>query len=209
MSHYDAQDDSQIECREAIKAALGDEGYVAFCRGCIIKYAWRTGRKGTVADAARDLSKAAEYADDAASILELESEVEKSWEDILHDEQSLFDPGFDEEEEALPDACKECEEDCIGCSLRESTDGSDAFWKNFSRKQGAAEEDAEDANCQCCWECTCGKGDLHHEVERSCEDHGGCEAGAVSYDFVKELDACIKRHQEESKPSRRERSGRI
>jgi len=38
-SHY-TQDDG-IECIEAIRAALGKDGFIAFCRGNSIKYLWR------------------------------------------------------------------------------------------------------------------------------------------------------------------------
>lgn len=35
-----------IECIDALKAALGDEGLRAYCRGCAIKYLWRGPHKG-------------------------------------------------------------------------------------------------------------------------------------------------------------------
>lgn len=34
-----------IECIDAIKAALGKEGFIAFLRGQVIKYTWRLGHK--------------------------------------------------------------------------------------------------------------------------------------------------------------------
>ena len=37
--HY--QSDSGIECIDAIRAALGREGFIAYCRGNAIKYLWR------------------------------------------------------------------------------------------------------------------------------------------------------------------------
>lgn len=37
--HY--QSDSGIECIDAIRAALGKEGFVAYCKGNAIKYTWR------------------------------------------------------------------------------------------------------------------------------------------------------------------------
>ena len=37
--HY--QSDNGIECIDAIRAALGREGFVAYCRGNAIKYLWR------------------------------------------------------------------------------------------------------------------------------------------------------------------------
>ena len=36
--HYTQGD---IECIEAIRAALGKEGFIAFCRGNSFKYVWR------------------------------------------------------------------------------------------------------------------------------------------------------------------------
>lgn len=36
-----------IECIEAIKAALGKDGFVAWLRGTILKYLWRGPHKGT------------------------------------------------------------------------------------------------------------------------------------------------------------------
>lgn len=37
----------QPKCQphDAIRAALGDAGFVSYCRGCQIKYAWRAGLK--------------------------------------------------------------------------------------------------------------------------------------------------------------------
>lgn len=60
--HYTAGD---IECIDAIRAALGDAGFVAYCRGNAIKYLWRTGRKG---NAQEDLQKAAWYGTKAAEV---------------------------------------------------------------------------------------------------------------------------------------------
>ena len=37
--HY--QSDNGIECIDAIRAALGKEGFIAYCRGNAIKYSWR------------------------------------------------------------------------------------------------------------------------------------------------------------------------
>jgi hypothetical protein len=58
--HYNQTD---IECIDAIKAALGDEGFVAYCRGNAIKYNWRAGYKF---DTTEDLKKAAWYSSMAA-----------------------------------------------------------------------------------------------------------------------------------------------
>lgn len=52
-----------IECIDAIEVALGPEGFLAYCRGNVLKYAWRAGKKGA---ASQDLAKAAWYAERAA-----------------------------------------------------------------------------------------------------------------------------------------------
>jgi len=46
-----------VECIDAIRAALGDEGFRAFCRGCAMKYVWREQTKGRDVD----LRKAVDY----------------------------------------------------------------------------------------------------------------------------------------------------
>lgn len=53
--HYTA---GGIECIDAIRAALGREGFIAYCRGQVIKYTWRCGLKGA---AVEDAQKAAWY----------------------------------------------------------------------------------------------------------------------------------------------------
>lgn len=58
--HYQTKDG--IECIDAIRAALGSEGFKAYCRGQVIKYSWRAGKKGC---AAEDMAKAAWYAERA------------------------------------------------------------------------------------------------------------------------------------------------
>lgn len=55
-SHYTGGD---IECVDAIKSALGSEGFVAFARGNAIKYLWRMMDKHD--DCATDARKAAKY----------------------------------------------------------------------------------------------------------------------------------------------------
>lgn len=55
--HY-TTDSADIECIDAIRAALGDDAFIAYCRGTAIKYVWRTGRKW---DAKQDLAKAVWY----------------------------------------------------------------------------------------------------------------------------------------------------
>ena len=52
--HYNA---GAIECIDAIRAALGREGFIAYCRGNALKYAWRCEHKG----GSEDLAKAAWY----------------------------------------------------------------------------------------------------------------------------------------------------
>lgn len=56
-SHYT---NGNIECIDAIREALGEEGFKYYCRGCVIKYAWRAGSKeGEPAE--KDMAKAAMY----------------------------------------------------------------------------------------------------------------------------------------------------
>ena len=59
--HY--QTDNGIECIDAIRAALGLDGFIAYCRGNAIKYGWRAGKKD---ETAQDLRKAAWYLERAA-----------------------------------------------------------------------------------------------------------------------------------------------
>lgn len=54
---YASKDDSGLTCIEAIKAALTEEEYRGFLKGCVIKYVWRESRKG----GARDIGKALDY----------------------------------------------------------------------------------------------------------------------------------------------------
>jgi hypothetical protein len=52
-----------IECIDAIRAALGPEGFKAYCRGNVLKYTWRAGHKGDPeASGKEDMQKAATYA---------------------------------------------------------------------------------------------------------------------------------------------------
>lgn len=55
---------SSIECIDAIEAALGPAGFIAYCRGQVIKYTWRAPLKN---DAVEDMSKAEWYAARAAT----------------------------------------------------------------------------------------------------------------------------------------------
>jgi len=54
--HYNQGD---IECIDAIRSALGPEGFAAYCRGNIIKYNWRCDHKAGV----QDVEKAQWYVD--------------------------------------------------------------------------------------------------------------------------------------------------
>lgn len=53
-THYTQGD---IECIDALRAALGEEGFKGYCRGCCLKYLWRTEHKNGV----EDLKKCAWY----------------------------------------------------------------------------------------------------------------------------------------------------
>ena len=55
-SHYKAGD---VECIDAIRSALGPEGFQGYCQGNILKYVWRYKHKG----GAEDLEKAKVYID--------------------------------------------------------------------------------------------------------------------------------------------------
>lgn len=48
-----------IECIDAIRDSLGYDGFIAYCRGQIIRYTWRLGKKD---DALVEIGKAAVYA---------------------------------------------------------------------------------------------------------------------------------------------------
>lgn len=58
-----------IECIDAIRAALGDEAFIAHCRATAIKHAWRAGRKEKHAE---DLRKGAWYLTKAAEVADAE-----------------------------------------------------------------------------------------------------------------------------------------
>lgn len=55
----DRYDHGGVECIDAIRAALTDEEFRGFCKGNIIKYAWRERYKGGDAD----IGKARRYAE--------------------------------------------------------------------------------------------------------------------------------------------------
>ena len=56
-SHYT---DGDIECIDAIRSALGEEGFNSYCRGMVMKYTWRGGRGPK--DAKRDAAQAKFFA---------------------------------------------------------------------------------------------------------------------------------------------------
>lgn len=64
-SHYTA---GKIECIDALREALGTDGFVDYCRGNAIKYCWRMGLKDE-SKSAEDLEKAAWYLQRAAEEL--------------------------------------------------------------------------------------------------------------------------------------------
>ena len=56
-NHYASQGDNGIECVDALRSALGHDGFMAYCTGNCIKYLWRSSRKNGV----EDLEKARVY----------------------------------------------------------------------------------------------------------------------------------------------------
>lgn len=54
-SHYNY---GKIECIDAIRAMLGEEGFISYCKGNALKYTWRAGLKDNKEE---DLKKAAWY----------------------------------------------------------------------------------------------------------------------------------------------------
>lgn len=68
-SHYTSGD---VECIDGIRAALGDEGFEAYCAGNAIKYVWRYRHKGGLTD----IRKAVEYLGWLAEDLEHDERAE-------------------------------------------------------------------------------------------------------------------------------------
>ncbi|MBX9035062.1 DUF3310 domain-containing protein [Gordonibacter massiliensis (ex Traore et al. 2017)] len=65
-SHYTS---GGVECIDGIRAALGEEGFEAYCAGNVVKYVWRYRHKGGLADvlkARRYLDWLADSMDDGA-----------------------------------------------------------------------------------------------------------------------------------------------
>ena len=46
VNHPKHYNNGQIECIDAIKAALTDEEFRGFCKGNVLKYTWRERHKG-------------------------------------------------------------------------------------------------------------------------------------------------------------------
>lgn len=63
--HYKAS--GGLECIDAIRASLGQDGFVAYCRGNVQKYLWRADFKGA---RLQDMRKAAWYLNRAIEELE-------------------------------------------------------------------------------------------------------------------------------------------
>jgi len=57
----------EVECIDAIRSALGNVGFIAYCRGNAIKYLWRADLKHNCEE---DLRKAAWYSQMAAHVLD-------------------------------------------------------------------------------------------------------------------------------------------
>lgn len=62
--HYTS---GNIECIDAIKAALGDDGFKAYCRGTAIKYIWRVDKKW---NSSEDVRKSIWYLERLANEME-------------------------------------------------------------------------------------------------------------------------------------------
>jgi hypothetical protein len=54
-----------IECIRAIQSALGNRGFLAYLRGCMIKYSWRAEHKGA---AMEDMAKIGFYSREAVEV---------------------------------------------------------------------------------------------------------------------------------------------
>ena len=62
MQHYVG---GGVECNDALRSALGDAGFVAYCRAEAIKFLWRADLSGERYD---DLQRAAYYISAAAAV---------------------------------------------------------------------------------------------------------------------------------------------
>jgi hypothetical protein len=61
-----------VECIDAIRAALGDEGFQAYCQGNVLKYLWRHKYKGKPVE---DLRKCAWYLQRLIETIEKEEDI--------------------------------------------------------------------------------------------------------------------------------------
>ena len=59
INHPPHYKQGKVECIDAIRAALGSDGFKAYCKGQIFKYLWRAEHKHS--DPAADLAKADWY----------------------------------------------------------------------------------------------------------------------------------------------------
>ena len=58
VNHPPHYTDGRVECIDAIRASMGDEAYIGFLKGQVIKYMWRYEKKHKPAE---DLAKAEWY----------------------------------------------------------------------------------------------------------------------------------------------------
>jgi len=83
MHHHDPQqhdpvkrpqhyNNGSVECIDAIRAALGDEGFQAYCQGNVIKYLWRHKYKGKPVE---DLRKCSWYLQRLIETIEKEEDI--------------------------------------------------------------------------------------------------------------------------------------
>jgi hypothetical protein len=80
--HHDPQHDpverprhynnGSVECIDAIRAALGDEGFQAYCQGNVLKYLWRHKYKGKPVE---DLRKCSWYLQRLIETIEKEEDI--------------------------------------------------------------------------------------------------------------------------------------
>jgi hypothetical protein len=57
-----------VQCSEALRAALGREGYISWLRGTILKYLWRLGAKPGI-DPVEDVTKVDWYVQELKRVL--------------------------------------------------------------------------------------------------------------------------------------------
>ena len=83
MHHHDQQqhdpvkrprhyNNGSVECIDAIRAALGDEGFQAYCQGNVLKYLWRHKYKGKPVE---DLRKCTWYLQRLIETIEKEEDI--------------------------------------------------------------------------------------------------------------------------------------